>query len=205
MTHVGQKGITSVNNSWRGQGDDQSPPHPSARLPRVCLDGKGGARFETQGGLTKKIAAQHINCQFTMKIQEFNKNVSQTCIKKEIRIYFLFISDIPRLNSYSIWLSDYFFNHRQRPLTYRIVLQSMSDYGRASKLKCSTNNVWTSALTQVGEVQHVPHARIVAPRMLLHLRHYHHCTYRKTQSKILELIPVDLDRNQTEQSPRNCS
>jgi hypothetical protein len=29
----------SGNNSRRGQGDDQGPPHPSARLPRVCLGG----------------------------------------------------------------------------------------------------------------------------------------------------------------------
>jgi hypothetical protein len=36
-THEGLKGTTSGNSSWRGQGDDQGPPHPSARLPRVCL------------------------------------------------------------------------------------------------------------------------------------------------------------------------
>jgi hypothetical protein len=29
----------SGNNSRRGQGDDQGPPHPSAHLPRVCLGG----------------------------------------------------------------------------------------------------------------------------------------------------------------------
>jgi hypothetical protein len=27
----------SGNNSRRGQGDDQGPPHPGAHLPRVCL------------------------------------------------------------------------------------------------------------------------------------------------------------------------
>jgi hypothetical protein len=36
MTYVGQKGTTGDNSSQRGQRDDQDPPHPSARLPRVC-------------------------------------------------------------------------------------------------------------------------------------------------------------------------
>jgi hypothetical protein len=38
MTHAGPEGTTSGNNSRCRQGDDQGPPHPSARLPRVCLD-----------------------------------------------------------------------------------------------------------------------------------------------------------------------
>jgi hypothetical protein len=37
MTHAVQEGTTSGNGSQRGQGDDQNPSHPSARLPRVCL------------------------------------------------------------------------------------------------------------------------------------------------------------------------
>jgi hypothetical protein len=39
MTHVGQKGTTGGNSSQRGQREDQGPPHPSARLPCVCLGG----------------------------------------------------------------------------------------------------------------------------------------------------------------------
>jgi hypothetical protein len=55
----------------------------------------GGARFQTQGGPTKKIlTAQHINYQLTIEIEEFNKNVSQTFIEKDIRIYFLFLSGL---------------------------------------------------------------------------------------------------------------
>jgi hypothetical protein len=37
MTHADPEGTMSGHNSWRGQGDDQGPPHPNARLPRVCL------------------------------------------------------------------------------------------------------------------------------------------------------------------------
>jgi hypothetical protein len=39
MTHVGQVGTTSGYSLWHGQGDDQGPLHPSARLPRVYLSG----------------------------------------------------------------------------------------------------------------------------------------------------------------------
>jgi hypothetical protein len=39
MTHAGPEDTTSGNSSQRGQGDDQGPPHPSARLPRVCHGG----------------------------------------------------------------------------------------------------------------------------------------------------------------------
>jgi hypothetical protein len=39
MTHAGQKGTTGGNSSQHGQRDDQGPPHPSARLPCVCLGG----------------------------------------------------------------------------------------------------------------------------------------------------------------------
>jgi hypothetical protein len=38
MTHVGQDGTMSGNSSRRGQIDNHGPPHPSARLQRVCLD-----------------------------------------------------------------------------------------------------------------------------------------------------------------------
>jgi hypothetical protein len=44
MTHAGQKGTTGGNSSQHGQRDDEGPPHPSARLPRVCL------RRHTVGG-----------------------------------------------------------------------------------------------------------------------------------------------------------
>jgi hypothetical protein len=54
----------------------------------------------------------------------------------------------------------------------------------------------------VGEVQRVPHARLVAPRVLLHLRGCRHCTHGQTQSKTLESIPVDLDRNRDRTIPR---
>jgi hypothetical protein len=39
MTHAAQKSTTCDNSSQHGQRDDQGPPHPSARLPRVCLGG----------------------------------------------------------------------------------------------------------------------------------------------------------------------
>jgi hypothetical protein len=39
MTHAGQVGTSGGNSSQRGQRDYQGPPHPSACLPHVCLDG----------------------------------------------------------------------------------------------------------------------------------------------------------------------
>jgi hypothetical protein len=44
MTHTGQVGTTSGNNSRHDQGDDQGSPQPSACLPHVCL------RRQTVGG-----------------------------------------------------------------------------------------------------------------------------------------------------------
>jgi hypothetical protein len=38
-THADPEGTTSGHSSQRDQGDDQVPPHPGARLPRVCLGG----------------------------------------------------------------------------------------------------------------------------------------------------------------------
>jgi hypothetical protein len=70
---------------------------PASRQGRSCPC-IGGARFQTQGGPTKKfIAAQHINCQLTIEIEELNKNVLQTLIEKDIRIYFLFLSGLRHL------------------------------------------------------------------------------------------------------------
>jgi hypothetical protein len=39
MAHTGPEGTTSGNSSRRSQGDDQGPPHPSARLSHACLGG----------------------------------------------------------------------------------------------------------------------------------------------------------------------
>jgi hypothetical protein len=42
MTHVSHKGAMSGRSSRRDQGDDQGPPHPSARLPRDTATGIRG-------------------------------------------------------------------------------------------------------------------------------------------------------------------
>jgi hypothetical protein len=60
----------SGNNSRCGQGDDQGPPHPSARLPRVCLTGHnvgGHALFHCtpiRYGRISSVSATHEAIQF---------------------------------------------------------------------------------------------------------------------------------------------
>jgi hypothetical protein len=41
-THVVHEDTTSDHSSWRDQGDDPGPPHPSARLPRDTVTGIRG-------------------------------------------------------------------------------------------------------------------------------------------------------------------
>jgi hypothetical protein len=42
MTHVSHEGATSGHSSRRDQGDNQGPPHPSARLPHDTVTGIRG-------------------------------------------------------------------------------------------------------------------------------------------------------------------
>jgi hypothetical protein len=54
--------------------------------------------FKLRVGRQKNfLTAQHINCQLTIEIEELNKNVLQTLVEKDIRIYFLFLSGLRRL------------------------------------------------------------------------------------------------------------
>jgi hypothetical protein len=66
----------------------------------------GGARFQTQGGLTKKfLAAQHINCQLTIEIEELNKK-NLSGLRRLIVIKELIISSSFTLKNISLNESD---------------------------------------------------------------------------------------------------